>query len=150
MASAQDRDPVARAAALFEEGFNCAEAVAAAFAERHGASPETALRAACALGAGVSRTGQTCGAVSGALIAIGLAHGRREARDAPAKERTYAAGAAFCARFRSLHGSLACPELLGFDTTTPEGWRAAGEAGLFRTRCPDLVRSAAAIVAELG
>jgi C_GCAxxG_C_C family probable redox protein len=142
-------DPIARAVSLFEAGFNCAEAIAAAFAERYGLPEEAALRAACAFGAGVSRTGGTCGAVTGALMVIGLASGRTVVEDTAAKERTYAAGARFCARFQAANGALGCAELLGIHISTPEGREAAEELGLFRTRCPALVRSAATILAEM-
>src|SRR5512133_1309190 len=75
LAMSDPSDPVQQATALFSAGFSCAEAIAAAFADRHGVPRDVALRAAGALGAGMSRTGQTCGAVTGAMLVLGLAHG---------------------------------------------------------------------------
>jgi C_GCAxxG_C_C family probable redox protein len=137
------------ALALFEQGFTCGQAVLVAFAERHGLGREAALRVACAFGGGVARTGGTCGAVSGALMAIGLAHGRTRVEDEAAREKTYEATLAFLALFRQEHGSDVCRELLGVDIGTDEGRAAAMNAGLFKTRCPEFVRGAARIVSTL-
>jgi C_GCAxxG_C_C family probable redox protein len=143
------RDPAAIAVALFEEGFTCGQAVLAAYAERHGLGRDTALRVACAFGGGIARTGSTCGAVSGALMAIGLEHGRTNVGDEAARERTYEKSRALLERFRQEHGSAVCRELLGVDIGTPAGRDAATKAGLFKTRCPVLVASAARIVSTL-
>jgi C_GCAxxG_C_C family probable redox protein len=142
-------DPVIAAVALFEQGFTCGQAVLVPFAERRGLDRDAALRLACAFGGGIARTGSTCGAVSGALMAIGLAHGRTRVEDDAARERTYGAARDFLARFRGEHGSDVCRELLGVDIATEQGREAARAAGLFTSRCPALVRSAAQILASL-
>lgn len=148
-------EPDARAAVereaveLFEQGFTCGQAVLAAFAGSHGLGREAALRVACAFGGGIARTGGTCGAVSGALMAIGLAHGRTRLEDDAARERTYDLARALLDGFRGEHGSDVCRELLGVDLGTPEGRAAARDRGLFRARCPAYVRSAARLAAAL-
>jgi C_GCAxxG_C_C family probable redox protein len=134
------------ACALFLEGFTCGQAVLAAFADRHGLDRDTALRLGCAFGGGVARTGSTCGAVNGALMAIGLAHGRTKLEDVAARDRTYELTRAFLAAFKKEHGSDLCRELLGVDIGTPEGHAAATRSGVFKTRCPLFVGSAARIV----
>lgn len=144
-----DIDPAALAVTLFDQGFTCSQAVLAAFASRHGLARDAALRVSCAFGGGVARSGSTCGAVTGALMAIGLAHGRTRVEDEAARERTYEAARAVVDRFRTEHGSDVCRELLGVDISTPEGREAAAKEGLFRTRCPAFVRSAAKLVASL-
>jgi C_GCAxxG_C_C family probable redox protein len=141
--------PEALAAALFEQGFSCGQAVLAGHAARFGLERDAALRVACAFGGGVARTGSTCGAVNGALMAIGLAEGRTRVEDEAARERTYDAARTLLERFGAEHGSVTCRDLLGVDIGTPEGSRAAAERGLFRTRCPGFVRSAARIVGTL-
>jgi C_GCAxxG_C_C family probable redox protein len=134
---------------LFGQGFNCGQAVLAAFADRHGLGREGALRVGCAFGGGIARTGGLCGAVSGALMAIGLEHGRTTVEDEAARERTYDATRAFLEAFRHAHGSDVCRELLGVDIGTAEGRVAAMKAGLFKSVCPELVRSAVRIVEQL-
>ena len=140
---------VERSVSLFEEGSTCSQAVLAAFSPRYGLDERTALKVACAYGGGVARSGETCGAVSGALMVIGLAHGKATLRDDAAKERTYALSREFWKRFRERQGSLVCRELLGVNIGTPEGAKAAVESGVIDEKCPELVRCAAEIVCEL-
>lgn len=67
----------ARAAELFENGLHCAEAVLVAVLEGQNLPTDGAPRAASAFGAGVGRSKKgLCGALSGGLIALGLAQGR--------------------------------------------------------------------------
>jgi C_GCAxxG_C_C family probable redox protein len=119
------------------------------FAERYQLSRDQAARLGCAFGGGIARTGQLCGAVSGALMAIGLAHGTTAAEDQAGKEKTYAVTKDFVGRFKERHGTLVCRELLGVDIGAPEGREIAMRQGLFKTRCPAFVRSAAEIAALL-
>lgn len=149
MTSPVTTDAAETACALFEQGFTCGQSVLAAFADRFGLDRQAALRVGCAFGGGVARTGGTCGAVNGALMAIGLAHGRTTIEDVAAREKTYDATRAFLAEFRGAHGSDVCRELLGVNIGTPEGHAAAMKAGLFKSRCPVLVRSAARIISGL-
>jgi len=69
------------------------------FAERYGLPRELALRVGCAFGGGIARTGQLCGAVSGALMVIGLAQGATEAADQDSRETTYRTTRAFCSKY---------------------------------------------------
>lgn len=133
----------------FDQGFNCAQAVLAAFAPRHGLTREHALKVSCAFGSGMMR-GETCGAVTGSLMVIGLAHGRCRADDMQARSKTYALAQAFQDRFESLHGTCDCQELLGLDPTTPEGRQNALDRGLFESRCPIFVRSAVTLLLDLA
>jgi C_GCAxxG_C_C family probable redox protein len=133
----------------FDLGFNCAQSVLAAFAPRHGLSREHALKVSCAFGSGMMR-GETCGAVTGGLMVIGLAHGRCRPDDMAARSRTYALAQAFQDRFDAVHGTCDCQELLGVDPTTPAGRQAALDRGLFESRCPHFVRSAIGLVLELA
>jgi hypothetical protein len=67
---------IEEAVACFAEGFSCAQAVCAVYGPLYGMEREMALRAAGAFGGGMGRSGQTCGAVTGAMIVIGLKHGK--------------------------------------------------------------------------
>jgi C_GCAxxG_C_C family probable redox protein len=102
-----------RAAEIFSQGFNCSQAVLAACGTDLGLSREQCLGVACAFGGGMARTGATCGAVTGAMMAIGLRHGKVKVDDAEGKERTYKAVHDFMDRFRSRHKSVECRDLLG-------------------------------------
>jgi C_GCAxxG_C_C family probable redox protein len=131
--------PSETAAATFALGFNCAQSVLAAYAARLGLDESTALKLASPFGGGIARRGQVCGAVSGALLALGLARGN----DQPAgKLATYQLSGEFLQRFEAAHGSLLCRDLLQCDISTPEGHQQAADRKLFATVCPALVRDA--------
>ncbi|MBN1954823.1 MAG: C_GCAxxG_C_C family protein [Anaerolineae bacterium] len=133
----------------FQGPYNCTQSVFAAFAPGLGLEREAALRVASGLGGGVGCLGsEVCGAVSGAVLAIGLSRAYLP-EDRAAREATYALVREFARRFRVLHGHLRCRDLLGLDIGTPEGRQAALDSGLHDILCPRLVRDAAAIVEEL-
>jgi C_GCAxxG_C_C family probable redox protein len=138
-----------RALGLFKEGFSCSQAVAAVFAEDLGLPAETALRLAQGFGGGMARLAETCGAVTGGIMIIGLKHGRVRAKDEEAKERTYALVQELFRRFRARHGSLLCRDLLGCDVGTVEGRKTADDAKLHATLCPLLIASAVDILEDL-
>ncbi len=137
------------AAATFDGGFNCAQAVLSAFAGEMGLERELALRIAGGLGGGMGRLGEVCGAVAGAVLVIGLRHGKHRPEDDAAREETYRRVQELAAAFRARYGALRCRDLLGCDLTTPEGRQRAHDEGLTRTLCPQLVRDVAEVVAGL-
>ena len=137
------------AIACFKEGFSCSQAVLSTYAPDLGLDREMAFRVAGAFGAGMARTGQTCGAVSGALMVIGLEYGQTQGEDKPAKEKTYALGREFLERFKARNGGVVCRELLGHDISTPEEMQAARDKGLFDSLCPRLVANAVEILEEI-
>ncbi len=138
------------AVACFKEDFNCSQAVFSTYAPILGLDRETALRVAAAFGGGMGRTGETCGAVSGALMVIGLRYGQSTAEDKDAKEKTYNLAGEFLKRFAARNnGCVKCRELLGCDIGTPEDRQAAREQGLFESLCPKFVRDATEIVEQL-
>ena len=142
-------EKVEAAVACFQEGFSCSQAILSTWGGEFGLERETALRAAAVFGAGMGRLGEVCGAVTGALIVIGLKHGHTEAKDKETKERNYVLVRDFAGRFRSCNGSLLCRELLGCDLTTAEGMEEAKQKGLFTERCPRFVRNAAEILEDV-
>jgi C_GCAxxG_C_C family probable redox protein len=141
-------DRVSRALADLEGGFNCAVSVLSAFAADFDWPVHHARQVAGAFGGGMGRTGATCGAVTGALMAIGLAYAKTRAEDDAARDRCYAEAAAFLQAFEQRCGSLACRTLLGHDVSTPEGYAAAQNSGAFRTVCPGYLRAAVELVEE--
>jgi C_GCAxxG_C_C family probable redox protein len=140
---------VDRAVACFEEGFSCSQAVLSAFAPQLGLERELALKVSGAFGGGMGHLGETCGAVTGAFMTIGLKHGRTQADDAETKERAYRLVQQFASAFQERHGSILCRELLGADLSTLEGRERVQETGISATLCPGFVRSAAEILNEL-
>ena len=137
------------AAACFKEGFSCSQAVLSACGGRFGLDRETALRVAGAFGGGMARRGETCGAVTGAFMVIGLKHGKIKADDNTAREKTYDLAKEFTVKFVSRNKSIICKELLGYDLSTPEGREAVKEKKLATTICPKFVQDAVEIVEEI-
>jgi C_GCAxxG_C_C family probable redox protein len=137
------------AVACFKEGFSCSQAVLATFAPQLGLERETALKIAGAFGGGMGRLGEVCGALTGALMALGLRYGCVNARNTDGKEEVYRLARELANEFRARHGAILCRELLGCDISTPEGRNLAREKGLFANLCPQLVRDAAEIVQQM-
>lgn len=138
-----------QAAEHFNSGFNCSQSVLAAFCESYGLNKETALKAACGLGGGC-RSGEICGAVSGAVLTIGLKYGFSQPGDTETKANCYAKTEEFLNAFKAKNGSILCREILGHDISTKEGMEQARSKNLFKTTCVDMVKSAASILEELG
>jgi C_GCAxxG_C_C family probable redox protein len=127
----------------FSQGYSCSQAVFSALAGRRGIETDLALRIAAGLGGGISRTGQTCGCITAAILALGLEQQDVSVeRNKAEKEKTYEAGRRFMSEFAARHGSTACRELLGCDIGTPEGMEEARSRNLFQLRCAACVRDA--------
>jgi C_GCAxxG_C_C family probable redox protein len=129
----------------FEEGFNCSQAVVSVFAGDLGLDEEAALRIAAGFGGGMGRMAETCGAVTGAIMVLGLRHGTATT-DRESKERTYQQVAEFVRRFKARNGTVICRELLGCDLSTPEGLQRAYDENLFTTLCPKFVQDAVEVL----
>ena len=133
------------ALALFDQKYNCCQAVFTAFAPQFGIPEEIALKLASPFGRGVAQQGHICGAVTGALLALGAGRGA----DLPAKkEETYRLGEELLRSFETKHGTLLCRELIGCDLRTPQGLSLARQKGVFASICPQLVRDAVEIAQE--
>jgi C_GCAxxG_C_C family probable redox protein len=133
----------------FKGGRNCSQAVFAAFAEECGLETETALKIACGFGGGMGRLGHTCGAVTGAIMAIGLKTCGSDPADPITKTRVYSLVRSFMEEFEARHETTLCRELLGCDISTTEGQEEAKALGLFDTECPVYVRDAVEILEEM-
>ncbi|MGB4555450.1 MAG: C-GCAxxG-C-C family protein, partial [Bacteroidales bacterium] len=69
------KDHLAEANELFRSGFNCSQAIVAVFSEEYGFPAETAIRMAYPFGRGMGGCGCTCGALTGAMMVIGMKYG---------------------------------------------------------------------------
>jgi C_GCAxxG_C_C family probable redox protein len=137
-------DVSAVAAKHFAAGYNCAQSVLKALAGHYGLDEETAVRLATGFGVGMARGG-ICGAVSGAVMVLGLAGGGGGPNGANAKVATYSRARDFYSRFTDRHGSCICRELIGLDPSTPEGLEQARREKRFQAICLGLVRDAATL-----
>lgn len=134
---------------LFSMGYSCSQAVFVAYSEGLGLSRDWAIRISAPFRAGMGRTGRTCGAVTGAYMALGLKYGDGSPEDEGAKTKVCGLVQEFDREFVKKHGTTVCNELLGCDISIPEVRKEAGEKGLFFTICPKVVEDAAEIAGRL-
>jgi C_GCAxxG_C_C family probable redox protein len=134
---------------LFNSGFNCAQSVFAVFSEDYSLPQETALKIACGLGGGV-RSGEVCGAVSGAVMVIGLKYGHYLQTDLKSKELCYSETVEFLDQFRKRNNSIVCREILGVDISKGDGREQAANKNLFKTVCNNMIISAVEILEDMG
>lgn len=133
---------VEEAVETFKSGFNCSQSVISTYSPELGLSRELALLISSGFGGGLGRTGEVCGAVTGAIMAIGLKYGFTIFSN-EAKEKIYNMVREFIARYKERNNSILCRELLGADINTPEGRERA------HILCPKLVRDSAEILEEM-
>lgn len=133
----------------FAEGFSCAPALLATYSEQFGLEKELALKIACGFGGGIGRMGRTCGAVTGAVMVIGLKHGQADVADKESLRETHKMVKAFIDRFTELHGSIECGELIGYDLSDSRELVSARESGVFENKCPGFVYDAARMLEDI-
>ena len=133
-----------RAQELFAEHCNCAQSVYAASGAGSGMTEEQRLAVAAAFGGGVARQGEVCGALTGALMALGERGTARMAVDCAAgRDEVYDAAKVLMEEFRMTQGSILCRELTGCLLGTEEGHRDFVERKVRETVCMKLVAFAA-------
>ena len=137
-----------KASELFANNFNCSQAVLTAFAPDFGLDEKLALMLGTPFGGG-ARNAEMCGAVSGALMVLGLKYGHYESENNEQKSRAYAIAVEYTKRFKELNGSIVCRDLLGYDLTKPEDSACIKEKNLFRTVCPEMIKSAVEVLESI-
>lgn len=133
---------------LFEQDYNCAQAVFSHAAEELGLDEEEALKIASGFGGGMM-LGEVCGCVTGAIMALGLKYGFSEPNDNIGKGISNGKTMEFLKKFKEKNGAHRCKELLGLDISIPEEKVKIGEEGLIAKKCPGFVCSACEILDEL-
>lgn len=137
------------ASELFNQGYNCAQALLATFGVDLGLNRDMALKIASPFGGGISRMGETCGAVTGALMIIGLKYGTSEP-NFEKKMKTYKTVSTFIEQFkhRNKSRSIFCYELIGFRMDQKRTLNQK-EKKVIQTHCPRFVQDAAELIEEI-
>jgi C_GCAxxG_C_C family probable redox protein len=131
----------------FASGLYCAESVVLAIARGQGIESELLPKIATAFCSGMARSCSTCGAVTGALMGIGLALGRSTPDGSV--EPAYTAARRFIQKFEQVYGDCNCQVLLGgCDLNTPEGQALFAEKNLME-ECVKITGKAAEIAARI-
>ena len=105
-------DKIQKAVELFKSGYNCSQAVVAAFADMYGFTEEQALKMSASFGGGIGRMRETCGAACGIFMLAGLEKGTIIPEDRDGKAANYALVQELAAEFKHRMGSINCGELL--------------------------------------
>ncbi len=148
-----DDQAVVRARELFLDGANtygCAETTFVALKEAFGLPGAADSSAAMALNGGIAYSGGTCGAVTGAALAVGMLAERRIPDHRAAKRVARLLTADLMGAFEAEFGSSACRELIGHDLRTEAGHSAFIESGIWRDRCMRQIEMTVARLARLS
>jgi len=105
----------------FMNRFNCSQSVLMSYKNYANIPEKQLLRISTGFGAGMGKMQDTCGAITGSYMILGLCYGKDNIGDDESKERTYDQVQRFESEFRKLHGTTACKELLGCDLKTEDG-----------------------------
>ena len=142
------RKPSERALELFAADYNCAQSVFAA-AGAGEMTEEQRLAVSSAFGGGVASQGEVCGALTGALMALGERNSATlSAYPDQGRNAVRQQAQELIAAFRAAHGSVLCHELTGCRLNTEEGTKAYLDRYLHRQLCAGLVAFAADWVAQ--
>lgn len=133
---------------LFMRGQDCSQVVFEHFAESLGMSAEEANRLTAAFGGG-SGMGETCGAVVGAMMVIGMKYGHKGPDDMESREILMAKRAEFIEKWKARRGSCMCKDMLGDDISTPEGLGRILESGKLFSLCPEIVMDAVDVLESM-
>ena len=132
----------------FSQKMHCSQSVIAAFAEDCGITEAQALKLGSCFGGGM-RKGEVCGAVTGALVVLGLLYGESKVDDTEARLVSIKVNDLMMDRFKEKCGSYICNDLLGCDITTVVGHNYCLENNKFTEFCPKMVTAAVEIVEEI-
>jgi len=139
-----------KAIELFRNSYNCSQAVFTSFGTENGLNEDICLRISCAFGGGIGRMQHTCGAVTGALMTIGMYNGKGINDPEEKKLHTYSSSRIFFERFIEKNGSTNCRELLNnLDMNNPEDLLKIKDLKLFNLKCEKYVIDAVELTEEI-
>ena len=108
-----------KAAELFLNGYNCAQAIAVAFSDVTELDKNFSAKMASSFGGGMGRMREVCGAVSGMLMVAGLLYGYDTPGDDVPKKAHYTLVQELAGEFRKRVGSIVCREILKNPPSNP-------------------------------
>lgn len=129
--------------------YNCAQKVFGVFCEQYGIRKEQGLRMTSALGGGL-RAGESCGALVGALLVVGLKYGMVNPHDFEQRALCDEKARETSAKFKEMNGHIACRDLLGIDTSIGNNRLEAKQKGLFADICPGIIKNIVELLEEMG
>ncbi len=142
------KDHLAEANELFRSGFNCSQAIVAVFSEEHGFPAETALKIAYPFGRGMGGCGHTCGALTGAMMVIGMKYGTAGQNETDKMKLAREKTRRLIEIFESEHGTTLCNDLTGFDQRKLNGPELMAMLPHFHSRCQKFLETVVTFLEE--
>jgi C_GCAxxG_C_C family probable redox protein len=133
---------------LYANQYNCAQSVFGVFCQENGLENEIAFKLANGFGGGI-RAGELCGALSGAIMVIGLKCGFFKEKDLEQKAYCNRKAYEFYEKFKQANGTVLCREILGADIACPEDHNIPAVKELHKIICPDIVAGAVTILESM-
>ena len=134
---------------LFLSGYNCAQSVVLSFADDLKFSKELAQKMAAGFGGGMGKQQETCGAVTGAIMVLGLLKGEEVNNNDELKASTYGGVKDLTRDFVATYKTTQCRDLIGCDLNTPEGAAKFKEEKIMENVCAGCVKKAVQILENL-
>jgi C_GCAxxG_C_C family probable redox protein len=134
---------------LFLSGYNCAQSVVLSFADDLNFSKELAQKMAAGFGGGMGKKQETCGAVTGAIMVLGLLKGETVNNNEELKSVAYGAVQELTRDFVATYKTTQCRDLIGCDLNTPEGSAKFKEEKIMEKTCAGCVGKAVQIIESL-
>jgi len=134
---------------MFLSGYNCAQSVLLSFSDDLKFSKELAQKMAAGFGGGMGKQQETCGAVTGAIMVLGLLRGEAVNNNEELKSAAYTSVKDLVRDFTAAYKTTNCGELIGCDLNSAEGAAKFKEEKIQENICAGCVRKAVEIVEEL-
>lgn len=131
---------------LFLSGYNCSQSVVLSFADDLKYSKELVQKMAAGFGGGMGKQQETCGAVTGAIMVLGLKKGDSVNNNDELKAEAYGAVKELNRRFVAEYKTTRCRDLIGCDLNTQEGAAKFKDENIMETTCAECVKKAVEIV----
>ena len=142
-------EAVGLAEAMVEEGFLCSEAVFKAIACAQGITNELIPKVASGFAAGLGRSGEVCGAVSGAVLGLGLKYGRNSPEKTPPGRRPYWYATELVHAIKERKGAVTCAGILGLDLKDQGDLETYNKLDHWNTTCREVIKEATALAWDL-
>ncbi len=134
---------------LFLTGYNCAQSVVLSFADDLKFSKELAQKMAAGFGGGMGKQQKTCGAITGAIMVLGLLKGEQVNNNDELKSEAYGSVTELIREFVAEYQTTDCKDLIGCDLNTPEGSENFKEEHMMENICAGCVQKAVQIVEDI-
>ena len=136
-----------KATAYFEEGFNCAESMLKGYLDVYKKDPNLGASAS-GFGGGIGGKGIICGAISGAVIAIGLHYNRQNSADKELYGRVRENSRELLEQFSEINTSCYCKDLQPYNLTTMQGREKLHSDPEVMAKCKSYIASAAKLLVK--